>query len=81
MSKELRETERMLFKLEGNRKNGMIAIRGLEQTKERLLSFAEYAKEAQSEVLDTLIQDSIVFAPKYRRQVIYGNIKADVAKS
>ena len=39
MSEELRETERMLFKLEENRKNGMVAIRDLEQTKESLLSF------------------------------------------
>lgn len=56
MSEELRETERMLFKLEESRKNGMVAIRDLEQTKERLLSFAEYAKDAQPEVLVTLIQ-------------------------
>lgn len=56
MSEELRETERMLFKLEESRKNGMVAVRDLEQTKERLLSFAEYAKEAQPEVLVTLIQ-------------------------
>ncbi len=34
----------------------MIAIRDLEMTKERLLSFAEYAKDAQPEVLVTLIQ-------------------------
>lgn len=34
----------------------MIAIRDLEQTKERLLSFAEYAKDAQPEILVTLIQ-------------------------
>ena len=44
MSEELRETERLLFRLDENRKNSMIAIRDLEQTKERLLSFAEYAK-------------------------------------
>lgn len=56
MSEELRETERMLFKLEESRKNGMVAVRDLEQTKERLLSFAEYAKDAQPEVLVTLIQ-------------------------
>ena len=37
-------------------KNNMIAIRDLEMTKERLLSFAEYAKDAQPEVLVTLIQ-------------------------
>ncbi len=56
MSEELRETERMLFKLEESRKNGMVAVRDLEQTKEKLLSFAEYAKDAQPEVLVTLIQ-------------------------
>ena len=39
-------TERMLFKLEESRKNSMVAIKDLEQTKERLLSFAEYAKDA-----------------------------------
>ena len=55
MSEELRETERTLSKLEESRKNSMIAIRDLEQTKERLLSFAEYAKDAQPEVLVTLI--------------------------
>ena len=56
MSEELRETERRLFKLDESRKNNMVAIRDLEQTKERLLSFAEYAKDAQPEVLVTLIQ-------------------------
>ena len=49
-------TERMLFKLEESRKNSMVAIKDLEQTKERLLSFAEYAKDAQPEVLVTLVQ-------------------------
>lgn len=34
----------------------MIAIRDLEMAKEKLLSFAEYAKDAQPEVLVTLIQ-------------------------
>ena len=53
---ELRETERQLSKLDEGRKNNMIAIRDLEMTKERLLSFAEYAKDAQPEVLVTLIQ-------------------------
>ena len=56
MSEELREMERMLSRLEESRKNSMVAIRDLEQTKERLLSFAEYAKDAQPEVLVTLIQ-------------------------
>ena len=44
------------YKLDEGRKNNMIAIRDLEMTKERLLSFAEYAKDAQPEVLVTLIQ-------------------------
>ena len=56
LAEELRETERQLSKLEEGRKNNMIAIRDLEMTKERLLSFAEYAKDAQPEVLFTLIQ-------------------------
>ena len=45
-----------MSKLGESRKNNMIAIRDLEMTKERLLSFAEYAKDAQPEVLVTLIQ-------------------------
>ena len=56
LAEELRETERQLSKLDEGRKNNMIAIRDLEMTKERLLSFAEYAKDAQPEVLVTLIQ-------------------------
>lgn len=56
MAEELRETERQLSKLDEGRKNNMIAIRDLEMTKERLLSFVEYAKDAQPEVLVTLIQ-------------------------
>ena len=56
MSEELRETERMLFKPEERRKNGMVVLRDLGQTKERLLFFAGYAKDAQPEVLVTLIQ-------------------------
>lgn len=47
LAEELRETERQLSKLDEGRKNNMIAIRDLEMTKERLLSFAEYAKDAQ----------------------------------
>lgn len=50
------ETEQQLSKLDEGRKNNMIAIRDLEMTKERLLSFAEYAKDAQPEVLVTLIR-------------------------
>ena len=56
LAEELRETERQLSKLDEGRKNNMIAIRDLEMTKERLLSFAEHAKDAQPEVLVTLIQ-------------------------
>ena len=56
LAMELRETERQLSKLDESRKNNMIAIHDLEMTKERLLSFAEYAKDAQPEVLVTLIQ-------------------------
>ena len=64
MSEKLRETERMLFKLDENRKNNMVAIRDLEQTKERLFSFAEYAKDAQVEVL-------VTFDPNYCRKNLY----------
>ena len=56
LAEELRETEQQLPKLDEGRKNNLIAIRDLEMTKERLLSFAEYAKDAQPEVLVTLIQ-------------------------
>ena len=56
MAEELREAERQISILDEGRKNNMIAIRDLEMTKERLLSFAEYAKDAQPEVLVTLIQ-------------------------
>ena len=55
LAEELREAEQ-LSKLDEGRKNNMIAIRDLEITKERLLSFAEYAKDAQPEILVTLIQ-------------------------
>ncbi len=56
LSAELKEVEAALDKLDGNRKNSMIAIRDLERTKERLLSFAKYAEGAQPEVLVSLIQ-------------------------
>ena len=59
MSEELRETERPLFKLDENRKNSMVAIHDLEQAKERLLSFAEYAKDVQPEVIVTLIRSIV----------------------
>ena len=56
LAEELREAERQISKLDEGRKINMIAIRDLGMTKERLLSFAEYAKDAQPEVLVTLIQ-------------------------
>lgn len=59
MSEELRETERQLFKLDENRKNNMVTIHDMEQTKERLLSFTEYAKDAQPEILVTLIRSIV----------------------
>ena len=59
MFEELRETERLLFKLDENRKSNMITIRDLEQTKERLLSFAEYAEDTYPEILVTLIQSIV----------------------
>ena len=58
MSEELRETER-LFKLDENWKNNMFAIHDLEQTKEMLLDFAEYAKDSQTEVLVTSIRSIV----------------------
>lgn len=59
LSAELKDVEASLEKVENNRKNSMIAVRDLEQTKERLLSFAEYAKGAQPEVLVSLIQSVV----------------------
>ena len=41
LAEELRKTERQISKLDEGRKNNMTAIRDLEMTKERLLSFAE----------------------------------------
>ena len=43
---EFNSLTEQLSKLDEGRKNNMIAIRDLEMTKERLLSFAEYAKDA-----------------------------------
>lgn len=37
----------------------MVAIHDLEQTKERLLSFAEHAKDSQPEVMVTLIRSIV----------------------
>ncbi|HHN8478223.1 hypothetical protein ACWJXL_08585 [Clostridioides difficile] len=59
LSAELKDVETSLEKLDGNHKNSMIAIRDLEQTKERLLSFEKYAKGAQPEVLVSLIQSVV----------------------
>lgn len=59
LSAELKEVELALNKLDNNCKNSMMAIRDLEQTKERLLSFAEYAQGAQPEVLVSLIQSVV----------------------
>ena len=59
LSAELKELEVSLEKLDSNRENSMIAVRDLEQTKERLLSFAEYSKGAQPEVLVSLIQSVV----------------------
>lgn len=59
LSAELKDVEISLEKLDSNRKNSMIAVRDLEQTKERLLSFVEYAKGTQPEVLVLLIQNVV----------------------
>lgn len=59
LSAELKDIESALEKLDVNRKNSMITIRDLEQTKERLLSFAKYAEGAQPEVLVSLIQSVV----------------------
>lgn len=59
MSEGLLEIERLLLNVDENRKNNMVAIRDLEQTQERLLSFAECAKDAQLKVLITLIRSIV----------------------
>lgn len=128
MSAELKEVEAAQDKLNGNRKNSMIAIRDLEQTKERIPSFAKYAEAAQPKVLVLLIQTvveriyivdkdderfchifikscigedytsffratgyiatdiipengvRIAFAPKYRRKVVYKELRTDTGQ-
>lgn len=55
LTEELREVEALLTKLEDSRRSQMYAIRDIEEIKERLLSFGEYAKDAQPDVLVTLI--------------------------
>ncbi len=56
LTDELSETEKLLQKLEDSKRSQMYAIRDIEEIKERLLSFEKYAKDAQPEVLVTLIQ-------------------------
>ena len=54
--KNLIKMEFLLATFARDVEKNIIAIRDLEMTKERLFSFAEYAKDAQPEVLVTLIQ-------------------------
>lgn len=56
MTDELSKTENLLRKLEDSRQGQMYAVREIEESKERLLSFGKYAKDAQPDVLVTLIQ-------------------------
>lgn len=56
LTDELREVETLFAKLEDSRHSQMYAIREIEEIKDRLLSFGNYAKEAQPDVLVTLIQ-------------------------
>ncbi len=56
---ELSETEKLLQKLEDTRQSQMYAVRDIEEIKERLLSFEKYAKDAQPDVLVTLIQSFV----------------------
>ncbi len=59
LSEELTETQTLLNKMDENERNSMIAIRDLDEIKERLLSFEKYAEEALPEVLIILIQNVI----------------------
>ena len=59
LTDELAETERLLEKLEDNKRSQMYAVRDVEEIKERLLSFGKYAEDAQPEVLVTLIQSFV----------------------
>ena len=54
--KNLIKMEFLLATFARDVEKNIIAIRALEMTKERLFSFAEYAKDVQPEVLVTLIQ-------------------------
>ena len=56
LTDELEETETLLSKLEDDRRNQMYAVRNIEETKDRLLHFKEFAKDANPEILVTLIQ-------------------------
>lgn len=59
LTDELSETESLLWKLEDSRQSQMYAVRDIEEIKERLLSFGKYAKNAQPDVLVTLIQSFV----------------------
>ena len=59
LTDELSETEKLLQKLEDSRQSQMYAVRDIEEIKERLLSFEKYAKDAQPDVLVTLIQSFV----------------------
>ena len=59
LTDELSETEKLLQKLEDSRQSQIYAVRDIEEIKERLLSFEKYAKDAQPNVLVTLIQSFV----------------------
>lgn len=59
LTDELSETEKLLQKLKDNRQSQMYAVRYIEEIKERMLSFEKYAKDAQPDVLVTLIQSFV----------------------
>ena len=59
LTDELSETETLLQKLEDSKRSQMYTIRDIEEIKERLLSFEKYAKDAQPEVIVTLIQSFV----------------------
>ena len=59
LTDELSETEKLLQKLEDSRQSQIYAVRDIEEIKERLLSFEKYAKDAQPDVLVTLIQSFV----------------------
>lgn len=59
LTDKLSETEKLLQKLEDSRQSQMYAVRDIEEIKERLLSFEKYAKDAQPDVLVTLIQSFV----------------------